>query len=241
MSLRINLSKNNNFEDLYFMSRNSDQSIRFQMYKNDLKYVNSILNKLQFKNPSFILDVGCADGTFSKLILDEYSCQVHGIELNTKQRILASKIIDKTYKSLSDLDLLEKYDVIILRGTLHYLTETEVDKILKLSSNGCVVFFLQNPNRNSLPFRLSGSSKIKFITPHEDFTGNTLIYNRKILGKRMATYNFHELSFSFPYFTTPYFKPFKDIRELIKLLILRNSQYHGSLPGNVFRSAYFKK
>ena len=238
MTSRKNQVQKREFADSYFSARNSSKLTRNRMYQRDLQYLDKIFKKVRFNKIDLVLDVGCSEGTFSNLIKEKFSCQVHGIEVNRNQAKLAKKVIDKVYNSLFDMQFSKKYDLIVLRGTLHYLTAEELERILEFGRKGCLIIFLQNPNRNSLPVKLIGETRIKFITPTNEFKGNTLIYNRKMLKDKMIKHDYFELDFSWPYFKTPYFKPTKDIVEFFKLFSFKGSLYNGSLPGNIFRASY---
>lgn len=99
---------------------------------------------------SIVLDVGCANGNFSKDLKNK-NCIVHGIEISDKMAGNAKKVLDKVMVGNIETTKfpLEKrsYDVILLMDVLEHLFDPK--SILKkvkpyLRKNGCVIVSIPN-------------------------------------------------------------------------------------------------
>jgi 2-polyprenyl-3-methyl-5-hydroxy-6-metoxy-1,4-benzoquinol methylase len=102
-------------------------------------------------NSKTILDVGCADGTFSKSAKDKSNAEVWGIEFMPNEAEKATKLLDKVIvgkieDSISKLP--ENYfDVIYFNDVLEHLVDP--DKVLHdlkryLTSNGVIISSIPN-------------------------------------------------------------------------------------------------
>jgi 2-polyprenyl-3-methyl-5-hydroxy-6-metoxy-1,4-benzoquinol methylase len=98
-----------------------------------------------------ILDIGCADGSFAKIVKDKNNAEVWGVELMAEEAKKASTKIDKVLAgSIEECipEIPENYfDVIYLNDILEHLVDpyTIIQKIKKnLSENGVVISSIPN-------------------------------------------------------------------------------------------------
>lgn len=72
-----------------------------------------------------ILDIGCSSGNFSKLLKDEWGCEVHGIELNPKAAEIAAEKIDRVFCGDALAALAEVpdhyYDLVTMNDVLEHM------------------------------------------------------------------------------------------------------------------------
>jgi 2-polyprenyl-3-methyl-5-hydroxy-6-metoxy-1,4-benzoquinol methylase len=69
------------------------------MIDNDIIYISDRREILPYvpKVKGRVLDVGCSTGNFSRLLKDEWGCEVHGIEVNPKAAEIASDKLDRVF------------------------------------------------------------------------------------------------------------------------------------------------
>jgi hypothetical protein len=232
---------NKSFNKDYVDKRKLDHKLRNNMYYNDLKYIEKNLKKEYLNTNLNFLDIGCSDGEFAKLLMQKFAVIAHGIEINKELANNAKKKLRKVYNKIDGKVPFQNYDVIILRGTIHYLSSNEINLILKKSNKKCIIILLQNINSKSIPFRMLGPNRILVATPSQDFDGNTFFYNRKSLLNLFKPYNFTELSFDYPYLSTPYRKLKSDFYALLVVFNpLNKNIYKNAFFRNIFRAIYVK-
>ena len=91
------------------------------IYTSDRKEILPYVPKVKGR----ILDVGCSTGNFSRLLKDEWGCEVHGIEVNPKAAEIAAEKIDRVFcgdavELLPDLPD-DYYDLITMNDVLEHL------------------------------------------------------------------------------------------------------------------------
>ena len=97
-----------------------------------------------------ILEVGCGQGNFGRLIKKHYEAEIWGIELNSQAAIQASQCLDRVIcdNFEDNLDLPQHYfDCIIFNDVLEHLVEPERTLILArklLTSSGVIVASIPN-------------------------------------------------------------------------------------------------
>ena len=232
---------NKNFTKNYFNERLIDHNLREKMYFNDLKYIEKNLKKVSSNNFLNVLDIGCSNGVFSQLLMQKFGVIVDGVEINTEQADIAEKKLRKVYNKIDSKIDFRKYDVIILRGLIHYLRGNEINLILKNANRKCILILLQNINSNGIPFRILGPKRMSIATPSPDFDGNTTFYNKQSLNELVNFYKFSKISFEYPYLSTPY----RNLRtDFIALLLIFNpfnkKIYKNAFFRNIFRAIYVK-
>ena len=103
------------------------------------------------KNSSTIIDIGCADGSFGRLIKEKIQAEVWGIEYRIEEAEKAEKVLDKVFmgpceKYLGDLP--ENYfDVIYFNDILEHLEDPFIVLKMvksKLKKNGVVISSIPN-------------------------------------------------------------------------------------------------
>ena len=232
---------NQNFTKNYFNERERDHNLREKMYFNDLIYIEKNLKKVLSNNFLNILDIGCSNGEFSQLLMQKFGVIVDGVEINTKQADIAQKKLRKVYKKIDNNVVFQKYDIIILRWLIHYLSDNEINLILKNANKKCILIFLQNINSNSIPFRIIGPKRMSIATPSPDFDGNTTFYNNQSLNELVNFYKFTKISFEYPYLSTPYRNLGTDFIALLLIFNPFNKKiYKNAFFRNIFRAIYVK-
>ena len=132
----------------------------------DLNNKNSSWTKVYelVSESSTILDVGCSSGYFDKVLIDEKSCIVDGIEIDPEDAQRAEKVcrkllignIEDTSLDLSQLPT-DKYDFIMFIDVLEHLLDPSgalkrVSRLLK--PNGKIIFSIPNMANNSVRMQL---------------------------------------------------------------------------------------
>lgn len=95
-----------------------------QRVQNPQFYYQFALDRLNEKNCLSLLDVGCADGVFSKLCLKQ-GLKVSGVEISAQGREDYKRNIGK--EALANLEQisLQKFDVVVLLEILEHLSSPE--------------------------------------------------------------------------------------------------------------------
>ena len=91
------------------------------IYTSDRKEILPYVPKVKGR----ILDVGCSSGNFSRLLKDEWGCEVHGIEVNPKAAEIAADKIDRVFCG-DAVDVLSKvpsnyYDLVTMNDVLEHM------------------------------------------------------------------------------------------------------------------------
>jgi len=226
------MTSNSDFDDAYFNLHGRSSELRMQQHRLDYLRVTSFLGKgsSPFCNvpPLNILDIGCADGAFSKLFLP--FGRVYGVEINVSESKKAREVLFQVEDSYP---FEVEFDLIIIRGTLHHLPDSEIffDFVkTNLKSNG-VLAILANTNSASLMFRRTGT--LPALEVRNGFSSNFEVFNKKLLENRLNGIKFSEIEVSYEYFRTPYARPFSDI-PLGILSLLTGHNFGRPFPGNMF-------
>ena len=168
------------------------------MYEIDLNYL-----KL-YKKKGKLIDIGCSNGNFLKLLSNVYNS--YGIDIDTKAIELAkknSKIKNKVFNLSLDKvgSKLGKFDIAVLRGVIEHVKDPKkyfsyISKILK--KNG-IIFICATPNVDS-PAAIHFKANWNQYDPIQHinlFSSNTL----SKLGKKFKLKLVGE---HYPYINTPY-------------------------------------
>jgi SAM-dependent methyltransferase len=207
-------------------------SLRNEQYLIDTKHLLSIIDR------GNILDVGCSDGLFIKTINDYTNgrCSFTGIDVD-KYAIETANATKKSNMNFfnSDLinfDTIEKFDVILFRGTLQYLNNTlqqtfvKIKKIINL--NGKIIIY-SCPNFHSFLYYLL-KENWKFFLPE-----TKLMFNEKAIDSLAKQYNFDIEELSYPYIGTPYENREKDYKEVKEIINNENNTLNPSFWGNIMQ------
>jgi hypothetical protein len=210
---------NSDFNRAYFDQRKFDIRRREKMHALDRKFIEKQVSK-SLSLPISLLDIGCEDGSFSKPFLS-YGWNVFGIEINSKIAKLANA---NGIKLLKSVELDKKFDIVIIRGTLHYLPDYETvlqsikSNFIEFDGNTKWLFILAEPNAESFIYRRF--NKLPSIEDDIYFRSN-----HKIHGANALRIHLRELGFTtvlkYPYIKTPYRKLPSDIKEFIILLFTK--------------------
>ena len=171
--------------------------------KNYIKLFNKFLiKKVELNSKSKILDIGCGRGK----ILGSLSSKLSLRDKPTGIDIINHKDKDKriTFKKINAISFLfknkKKFDLIIIKQTIHLLNFKEIKKLLylsqeNLSKNGKILIFSLDPENNEIPVfnlmksELSKSLKrdkkiFKLITKLYPYKKSKFIYKVKIIKSR---------------------------------------------------------
>jgi ubiquinone/menaquinone biosynthesis C-methylase UbiE len=171
--------------------------------KNYIKSFNKFLiKKVELNSKSKILDIGCGRGK----ILGSLSSKLSLRDKPTGIDIINHKDKDKriTFKKINAISFLlknkKKFDLILIKQTIHLLNFKEIKRLLylsqkNLSKNGKILIFSLDPENNEIPvfnlmkFKLSKSLKrdkkiFKLITKLYPYKKSKFIYKVKIIKNR---------------------------------------------------------
>ncbi len=116
-------------------------------------YTNNRPEMLKYlpENPAKIIDIGCADGSFGKLIKEEKGAEVWGIEFMKEEAVKAKKVLDNVFSGPCEnfIDELPDnyFDVIYFNDILEHLVDPfSILKRVnsKLKDNGVVISSIPN-------------------------------------------------------------------------------------------------
>jgi hypothetical protein len=217
------------FDEVYFQNRQKSASERTKMYQKDFIYSVKSIKKLKATAKISLMDVGCADGEFTERF--SKIANLYGVEINLQEAIKA-KLKGIRIVSIKDLDLV-KPDVIILRGTLQHISPEDFSCILNYRPR--MLILLQTPNPKSFVYGILHQSQISLLNPHQGFHGNLNLISLNQLKKLLKQDKYKITRISKPYFSTPYFRPFKDFTQLILCFFNRRKSYSSSWKGNIYR------
>ncbi len=171
--------------------------------KDYIKSFNIFLTKKIKLNPkSKILDIGCGRGKIlgnlsSKLRLKHKPLGIDIVNHKDKDKRIIFKHIDATTFFLRNK---KKFDLILIKQTIHLMNVNEIKKLLylskkNLSQNGKILIFSLDTNNNEIPTfklmktQLSKSLKrdkkiLKFITKLYPYKKSKFTYKVKIIKKK---------------------------------------------------------
>jgi 2-polyprenyl-3-methyl-5-hydroxy-6-metoxy-1,4-benzoquinol methylase len=206
----------------YYTNRSTESvknSLRIKQYKMDARH---LLSKMENYNRVNILDIGCSNGLFIETISGFCSDDVFftgidvdksGIECATKRR----KENMRFYcTDVTSLDIDEKFDTIIFRGTLQYLDGTlqkVFEKIKTILSPNGKIFIYCLPNYHSLLFFLLGKNCGFFRSDGK----SKLMFNERSIKFLAEKYEFEIEELSYPYIGTPYENRIEDFKKIVNI------------------------
>lgn len=122
---------------------------RNHMY--DLEY--SLMSK--FITSGKVLDVGCSNGAFLK-VFEEEGFKCHGVEFGEAAAVEASKFFPVYYGEFPEIEIEEKFDVIIFRGVIEHVIDAKayLKKAVSLLSPDGYLLITATPNRDSFSCNL---------------------------------------------------------------------------------------
>ena len=117
-------------------------------YYNNIRY--EMLKYLPLDSKT-VIDIGCGDGSFEKVIKERTNAEVWGIEYMKEEALKAEKLLDKVYAGPCEdhLDLLPEhyFDVVYFNDVLEHLVDpyTVLEKIkTHLKPGGIVISSIPN-------------------------------------------------------------------------------------------------
>jgi ubiquinone/menaquinone biosynthesis C-methylase UbiE len=119
-------------------------------YSGESEFIEWAIKKHKTSHGSKLLDVACGTGSHSKILVNKF--QVTGVDINNKMLQIARKKVPETdfiYGNMKDLDLKDKFDVIIcIFSAIHYnINLKELENTLQnfyqhLKTGGVLIFDL---------------------------------------------------------------------------------------------------
>ncbi len=172
--------------------------------KDYIESFNKFLIKcIKLNSKSKILDIGCGRGKIlgtlsSKLNLKNKPLGIDVVNHKNKDRRIKFKKVDVLTFFLKNE---EKFDLILIKQTIHLLNISEIKKLLfllkkKLNSKGKIIIFTLDTNKNELPtFKLMEKKLIKSLKKdkkilrlikkiHPNMNKKKFIYKVKISKKK---------------------------------------------------------
>lgn len=175
------------------------------------------------------LDVGCAMGKFLSTLPSSFD--KYGIEFSEDAARYAREALGLNVQvgQLSELDLeTEFYDVVLMRGVIEHLQNParEVEAVNRVLKTGGWFVLNQTPNAGGLSSRFyrEGFNQVK---PREHLYYFTVATIRRLLDR----YGFAVRHLWFPYWGTPYAKPWRDMPNFILNRVMGRES--PPFPGNM--------
>ncbi len=200
----------------YRAQKEEKNALREKQYVIDAEHFNSIISK------GSILDIGCSRGAFIDL-LTKNSKYEHftGIDIDASAIKYAQDNVKDSRAEFLNIDTVlfepdRKYDAVIFRGTLQYMSTNLTlvfDKLKKiLKPDGHIVVY-SLPNADSFIFSLVGENWVLF-NPQE----HKLFFNERSVFYLAEKYNLKVNELSYPYIGTPYENRESDYQKVIDII-----------------------
>lgn len=182
---------------------------REKMYRIEYEYIR------QYLHPgSRVLDIGCASGQFLDLFQrNGYSC--YGVEFGEEAGRRAGEKYKVWIGEFPNMDIDEKFDLIIFRGVIQYLIQPKkyFEKAISLLNKNGLIFITSSPNSESLCFNLF---KEKFRLP-VDIT-DYYAFSQSLLSDYFINKGFVLWGEKYFYEETPYANVYEDIINVSKAI-----------------------
>nr|WP_300839483.1 methyltransferase domain-containing protein [uncultured Acetatifactor sp.] len=187
---------------------------RQTMYQLEFEYIAKYLD---FSKSVKVLDVGCAEGKFLDFFSQE-GLECYGVEVGME----AANIAESKYKvykgNLPELEINEKFDLIILRGVMQYF-ENPKDyfwKIDTLLNKSGLIYITSQPNMDSICHQLF---KDKFILPVCAIARNG--FSKDVLVRYWGSKKYCLVGEKYFYEETPYADVHNDIEKVYRAAELK--------------------
>lgn len=177
-------------------------------------------------------------------IFENAGYNVVGVEYGQEAAEVASKNHNIICGEFPDLDIKNKFDLVIFRGVLQYVPNPKdyIDKAISLLNNNGCIFITAQPNIDSLCFKLF---KDKFTQPVTgiDFIG----YSESVLTKYFVEQKLHKIAEKYFYEETPYADIENDILKVANAINkIRNGEqidfkspaFYGNMMSLVYKKQY---
>lgn len=190
----------------------SDQGLfdnRQIMYDLDYKYISKFIT-----HHKKVLDIGCSDGLFLDYFhRDGFTC--FGVEFGHEAATEAAKKYQVWEGEFPKLEIAEKFDLIIFRGTFQYFTRPAkyLEKAVSLLGDNGMIYITAQPNMDSFGHRLYGN---RFSQPisFTDFTG----FTPDVFANFLQQYGIQLVGEKYFYEETPYADIEKDILKVADVI-----------------------
>jgi len=218
----------------YFVEERVER--RKAQYEIDAKFVKESIKLYMDREPDRILDVGCSDGSFTKLLKD---CgELYGIDLNEDalNKARGNGIFASNKKLINFHG--NQFDIIVTRGVIQHVTDIknyflELQRILR---PGGLIFALATPNVKSFCAQLYKEHWSLF-----DPIAHVLYFDPHTLEEFFSKYSFDLLKCEFPYQGTPYENMKEDYKKLIDDIRSDKIQdTNSAFWGNMINAAFVK-
>lgn len=183
---------------------------RSDMYKLEYDYIRQFMDENK-KND--ILDVGCAEGGFLDLFSE--NCNCYGVEIGEDAFKKASKKHIIYQGELHQLEIKERFDLIIFRGVIQYF-ETPIkyfETAIDLLKPGGFIFITSTPRADSFVHKLF---KERFTLPVCAVAGKG--FTVEVLNKYFSEQGLRLCGEKYFYEETPYANMVEDIEKVSKAM-----------------------
>ena len=205
--------------------------LRGQQYKIDKNLIEIFINK------GNVLDMGCENGKFLKILNKKFNKYGFDIDtsiskkINTFAEIQKGCFFDNNYKN-------NFFDLIIFRGVIEHLSNPKdyINKCYKLLKKGGLIYFCATPNVDCLT---ASFYKNKWNLWHPIQHIN--LFSSKTLSKIMNLNRFKLIHESYPYLETPYQTFHNDNQKIIedikknKKINSKSPPYFGSMMSLIYK------
>lgn len=215
---RLNHSGLNKYYSNYLSNVHQSSDVlvkqRSKMYVLEFDLIKRFL-----KPGASVLDVGCSGGYFLDLFR-EHGFVTHGVEFGREAAIEAGKKHKVWQGEFPDLNINQKFDLVIFRGVIEHVgyPKTYLDKALSVLENGGYLYITSTPNADAISCELFKEQwnqhtpephLMHFRPSHFD-----TYFSEKGLRKSVE-YFFYE--------NTPYAKPEEDILKMAEAIRLKKA------------------
>lgn len=208
------------------------------MHQLDFDWVRKKLGKMPHAKYK-ILDIGCSDGSFLNQF-PRHEFELFGIEPNKTEAMKSTALGIRILDSCDDYS---DFDVVVIRGTLHHLPNSQefLNQLLLSFSVPNLVgdkyfFALANPNSEALVYRKF--KKLPALEKQLTFSSLYKVWGAKELKKSLEEKG-ALVKLSYPYFDTPYRNLVTDLTKF-SISVIWNTYKDFAFPRNMFNlSAIF--
>ncbi len=188
---------------------------RKAMYQIEYDYIHDFLNPMKRNR---VLDIGCGEGGFLDLFID---CDCYGVEIGKEAASRAREHYQIYEGELPELDIKERFDLIIFRGSIEYFENPKsyFEKAITLLNRGGKIFITCTPSGDAFVHKLF---KNKFTLPVCAVAGIGFTVN--VLKTYFAERGLLMCGEKYFYEETPYANIYEDIKTVQKAIEYRKKE-----------------
>ena len=186
------------------------------MYEIDFKYLSL------YKKNGKLLDIGCSNGGFLKILQKKYNSfgidiDAEAIKIAKKNKNLSKKLFNINLNEVKNK--LGKFDIAILRGVIEHVENPReyFKQISKILNKNGIIFISATPNVNS-PCAIKFKDKWNQFDPIQHIN----LFSCETIKKIGNDYGFKLIGQHYPYLETPY----ANKNMILKILFLKRQQFH---------------